>query len=125
MLALTFVDIPCPTPIGLKSWWTFFGMIATPAAIRARRLSGSVPSTAATYRISSVIRPRLACSIWVMEVAPHTGCGGTAPANRRILASQWAVAVARSSRMTVTLIFPGYSMRVWIFFARSDARRAS
>src|SRR5258705_10543549 len=77
MLALTLVDRPKPTPIGLKSWWTFFGMIATPAAIRRRNSSASNPSTADTYRISSVIRPRLACSIWVMNVAPRSGRSGS------------------------------------------------
>src|SRR6266571_4404635 len=80
MLALTLVDSPCPTAIGLKSWWTFFGMIATPAAIRLRISSASIPSTAATYRISPVIRPRLACSICVMEVAPHPGRGASSRA---------------------------------------------
>src|SRR6185295_5085182 len=45
----------------------FLGMMARPAAIRARSPSASIPSTAATYRISSVIRPRFACSIWVMK----------------------------------------------------------
>src|SRR5215470_7712736 len=45
-------------------------MIATPAAIRRRSSSGSIPSTAATYHISSVICPRFACSICVMAIAP-------------------------------------------------------
>src|SRR5712691_2308366 len=48
----------------------FFGMIAWPAAMRRRSSSGSMPSTAATYFISSVILPRPACSICVMGIAP-------------------------------------------------------
>src|SRR5262245_19721278 len=72
MLALTLVDRPRPTPIALKSWRMFFGMIATPAAMRRRSSSGSTLSTAATYFISSVMRPRRACSICVMGLAPSS-----------------------------------------------------
>src|SRR6266436_4864461 len=66
MLALTLVDSPSPIPIGLKSWRTLRGMMATPRAILSRSQSGSTPSTAATYLISSVTLPRFACSICVM-----------------------------------------------------------
>src|SRR5256712_5116392 len=79
MLALTLVDNPRPTPIGLKSWRMFFGMIATPAAMRLRNSSGSTPSTAATYFISSVILPRPACSICVMGIAPSSMRRGGRP----------------------------------------------
>src|SRR6059036_3091682 len=68
MFALTLVDRPEPTPIGLKSWCTFFGIIAVPAATFRRSPSGSIPSTAATYRTSSVALPRFACSICVIRV---------------------------------------------------------
>src|SRR6266571_9150398 len=70
MLALTLVDSPRPTPMGLKWCRMFLGMIAWPAAMRLRSSSGSTPSTAATYFISSVILPRPACSICVMGIAP-------------------------------------------------------
>src|SRR2546428_14184019 len=70
MWALTLGDSPRPTPIGLWPWRMFFGIIAWPAAMRLRSSSGSTPSTAATYFISSVILPRPACSICVMGIAP-------------------------------------------------------
>src|SRR2546425_5548667 len=79
VLALPLVDSPRPTPIGLKSCRMFFGTMATPAAIRPRSFSGSTPSTAATYLISSVILPRPACSICVMGIAPPSMRRGGRP----------------------------------------------
>ncbi len=68
MLALTLVRIPLPTARGTpflrRMLWQ---MMAVPAAIPWRRVSGSIPSISAARRIRSVTVPARASSSWVMK----------------------------------------------------------